>query len=134
MSQTVPSKKSWTNCSEKQNIEVFPSGSNNGFGNLQPPKQLAPGVGETLITGIAGIAANKADYIKDFVNTTVFLPVTLFSPGLERKIEIFSFIGNFYGLYATSSYNTTRTHSDYCFDTQEYDNNDVRNGSCRQLK
>ena len=116
------------------NVEVIPSGSNNSLGNLFPPKQLPPGPGQTAILGIPATATGPGDYIKDFANATVFLPNTLFYPGLERKIEIFSFIGNFYGLYATSSYTTARTHSDYCFDTQEYNNNDVRNGFLSPIK
>lgn len=110
------------------NVHVIPSGSSNSLGNLWPPKQLPPGPGETLISGISGIATGPTDYIKNFENAAVFLPNTLFNPGIERRIEIFSFIGNFYGLYATSGYAATRTHSDFCLDTQEFNNNDPRNG------
>ena len=116
------------------NVHVLPSGSNNSLGNLQPPKQLPPGQGQTAIPGIPATATGPNDYIKDFTNATVFMPVTLFNPGYERTIQIFSFIGNFYGLYATSSYTTARTHSDYCFDTQEFNNNDPRNGFLAPIK
>lgn len=116
------------------NVHVIPSGSNNSLGNLQPPKQLPPTAGQTLIPGITGIATGPSDYIKDFVNVTAFMPVTLFNPGYERRIDIFSFIGNFYGLIATSSYNTARTSSDWCLDTQEFNNNDPRNNFVSPIK
>ena len=116
------------------NVHVLPSGSNNSLGNLHPPKQLPPGPGQTAILGIPATATGPADYVKDFVNATVFMPATLFFPGFERRIEIFSFIGNFYGIYATSSYTTTRLHSDYCLDTQEFNNNDPRNNFLSPIK
>ena len=116
------------------NVEVLPFGSNNSFSSLFPPKQLQPGPGQTAILGIPTTATGPSDYIKDFVNVTVFMPNTLFVPGYERRMEIFSFIGNFYGIYATSTYSTARTHSDYCFDTQEFDNNDPRNGFISPIK
>lgn len=109
------------------NVHVIPSGSNNSLGNLWPPKQLPPGPDETLIPGVPGIASGPSDYIKDFVNVCVFMPNTLFNPGYERRIEIFSYIGNFYGLYPTTSYSTARYHSDWCEDTREYNPQDVRN-------
>lgn len=118
------------------NVEVLPYGSGNSFGNLATPaKQLAPGPGETPILGVSTVyATSKADYIKDFVNATAFVPATLFVPGPERKMAIFSFIGNFYGLNATSAYTTARLHSDYCLDTQEFDNNDKRNNFLSAIK
>lgn len=116
------------------NVHVIPSGSGNSLGNVFPAKQLPPGPGETLIPGITGIATGPTDYIRNFVNSTVFLPNTLFFPGYERRIDIFSFIGNFYGLYATSAYTTLRTHSDFCLDTQEFNNNDPRNNFISPIK
>ena len=116
------------------NIHVLPSGSGTVVGNLYPPKQLAPSSGQTMIPGITGIAANTSDYIRDFINATVYMPRTLFFPGYERKIELFGFVGNFYGLYPTSSYSAARTHSDYCFDTQEYNLSDVRNNLVSPIK
>jgi hypothetical protein len=109
------------------NVHVIPSGSNNSLGNLWPPKQLPAGPGEILIPGIPATATGPSDYIKDFVNVAVFMPNTLFNPGYERRIEILSFIGNFYGLYPTSSYSTARTFSDWCEDTPEYNPQDTRN-------
>lgn len=102
------------------NIHVLPSGSNNSLGNAMPAKQLPPGPGQSLIPGITGIAVNDDDYVNSFTTSTLFMPNTLFRPGFERRIEIFSFIGAFYGLFATSAYNTTRFHSDYCEDTPLY--------------
>lgn len=118
------------------NVEVLPYGSGTSFGNLVPPvKQLAPGAGETPILGISTVyATSKNDYIKDFVNATAFVPYTLFVPGPERTISIFSFIGSFYGLNGTSTYSTARLHSDYCLDTQEFDNNDKRNNFLSAIK
>jgi hypothetical protein len=116
------------------NIHVLPSGSNNSMGTVFPAKQLPPGPGQTAIPGIPATATSAADYVKDYANTTVGMPNTLFKPGPERRIEIFSFVGNFYGLYPTSSYTTARTHSDFCFDTQEFNNNDPRNGFLSPIK
>lgn len=110
------------------NIHVLPSGAtNNSLGKHYPPKQLPPGPNEELIPGITGIATGPDDYIRDFVNATVYMPNTLFHPGPEQRIEIFSFVGHFYGLYPTSEYSTARYHSDYCEDTREYDPQDPRN-------
>ena len=116
------------------NVHVLPSGSNNSMGTVFPAKQLPPGPGQTAIPGIPAAATGPGDYIKDYANATVGMPVTLFNPGFERRIEIFSFIGNFYGLYPTSTYTTARTHSDFCFDTQEFNNNDPRNGFISAIK
>ena len=108
------------NPKEYLNINILPSGSNNSFGNVFPPKQLAPGLGETLILGVPAIATNVDDYVNSFQTTTVFMPNTVFRPGYERRIEIFNSIGAFYGLYATTSLTTARFHSDYCEDTPEF--------------
>ncbi len=102
------------------NVHLLPSGSNNSFGNAFPAKQLPAGPGQTLIQGITGIAANDDDFVNGFTTSTLFMPNTLFKPGYERRIEIFSYIGAFYGLYTTSAYNATRFHSDFCEDTPEY--------------
>lgn len=109
------------------NVHVLPSGSNNSLGNLWPTKQLPPAAGETVIPGMSATSTGPADYVKDFVNVTVFMPNTLFNPGYERRIEIFSYIGNFYGLYPTSAYSTTRAFSDWCEDTPDYNPQDTRN-------
>jgi hypothetical protein len=103
------------------NVHVLPSGSSNSFSNAMPAKQLPAGPGQTLIPGITGIAANEDDFVNSFTTSTLFMPNTLFRPGFERRIEIFSFIGAFYGLFATSAYNTTRFHSDFCEDTPLYE-------------
>lgn len=116
------------------NIHILPSGSNNALGNAYPAKQLAAGTGQTLITGISTIATGPTDYIRDFSNAAIFLPRTLFFPGYERRVEIFSYIGNFYGLYPTSSYSAARTHSDFCMDTQEYNPSDGRNNFVSPIK
>lgn len=102
------------------NVHILPWGSNYSFGNDMPAKQLPPGLGQTLIPGITGIAINDDDYVTSFTTSTVYMPNTLFRPGFERRIEIFSFIGAFYGLFSTSSYVATRFHSDYCEDTPLY--------------
>lgn len=111
------------------NVHVLPFGTQYGAGNLFPPKQLPPGPGQTLIPGITGIATGPSDYVKDFLNVTVFMPNTVFFPGYERNIEPFYYIGNFYGLYTTSSYVPSRTGSDWCLDTQEFNNNDATKNS-----
>lgn len=116
------------------NVHVLPSGSNNILGNAMPAKQLPPGSGEALIPGIAGIAVNEDDFVNGFTTSTLFLPNTLFRPGYERKIEIFSYFGGFYGLWTTSAYNATRFHSDWCEDTPEYNSSMAPNSFTNSLK
>ncbi len=107
------------------NINVLPVGANFSAGNLYPPKQLPPAPGQTLIPGITGVATGPADYVKDFANVTAFVPNTVFFPGYERNIELFYHVAAFYGLYSTSVYVPSRTSSDWCLDTQEFNNNDA---------
>ena len=111
------------------NLHVLPFGSQFGAGNLYPPKQLPAGPSQTLIPGITGIATGPTDYVKDFLNVTAFVPNTLFFPGYERNIDLFYYIGTFYGLYPTSAYTTARTSSDWCLDTQEFNNSDATKNS-----
>lgn len=109
------------------NIHVIAAGSNNLLGTVTPAKQLPAAPGETLIPGVPGIASSPDDYLKNSGHTSVIMPNTLFHPGYERRIEIFGFVGTFYGLYATSTYAPSRFHSDYCADTREYNPQDSRN-------
>lgn len=108
------------------NVQVIPSGANNSMGTLFPSKQLAPQPGQQPIPGMTGIAANEDDFILDYANACVGLPRTMLFPGIERKIELFRFIGMFYGLY-TPTYTSTRLYSDYCYDTRKFDGQDKRN-------
>ncbi|MNK03514.1 Pregnancy-associated plasma protein-A [compost metagenome] len=103
------------------NIHLLPFGSGTSLGGLSPAKQLAPGPGEVLIPGIAGIAANDDDFVTatPAQSTTTLMPYSVFRPGFERRIEIFNAIGGFYGLYGTS-YNASRQYSDFCQDTPEF--------------
>lgn len=105
------------------NIQVLPSGANNSMGTAYPAKQLAGG---TAILGIAGTALNEDDFVTDYANACVGLPRTMLFPGIERKIEVFRFIGQFYGLY-TPALNTARLYSDFCYDTRKFDGQDTRN-------
>lgn len=109
------------------NVQVLRSGSDNSMGTAFPAKQMPLQPGETSILGVTGTANDENDYTNNYANVCVGMPSTLFYPGFERRIEIFSFIGNFYGLYATSTYTTARYHSDYCEDTREYNTQDPRN-------
>ncbi|HEY8387620.1 MAG TPA: hypothetical protein VIK74_03400 [Parasegetibacter sp.] len=109
------------------NIHLIPSGANNSLSGAYPPNQLAPGPGESMIPGITAIAANEDDFPRTAGNLAVMMPHTLLYPGYERRIEIFNYVGQFYGLYPTSSYSTARYHSDYCEDTREYNTADPRN-------
>jgi len=108
------------------NIQVIPSGSNNSMGVAYPAKQLAPQPGQQAILGVAGTAANEDDFITDYANACVGLPRTMLFPGLERKIELFRFVGMFYGLY-TPVFTSARLYSDYCYDTRKFDGLDKRN-------
>lgn len=108
------------------NVHVMPFGSNNSMGNVQPAKQLAPQPEQTAIPGIAGIAADENDFVLDYANATIGIARTIFFPGYERKIEIFSAIGPFYGLF-TPTLNASRQYNDFCYDTRDYDVRDPRN-------
>lgn len=105
------------------NIQVLPSGANNSMGTVYPAKQLAGG---TAILGITGAAANEDDFVNDYANACVGLPRTMLFPGIERKIEVFRFVGMFYGLY-TPVQNTVRLYADFCYDTRKFDGLDTRN-------
>ena len=121
------------NPKEVLNVHVFPFGANNSFGNVAPSKQLPPGPGQQLIPGVPGTAANDNDYTLDFINTTAFLPRTVFFPGFERKMEAFRSIGQFYGLY-TPTFNASRQYSDYCYDTRKFNGLDPRNSYSFAMK
>lgn len=108
------------------NIHVLPYGSNQSMGTARATKQLAPEPGQELIPGVAGIAANADDFTTDYVNTVCAMPRTLFFPGFERKIEIFQFVGEFYGLYVPV-YRATIPLSDYCNDTRKYNTSETKN-------
>src|SRR5690606_5936335 len=105
------------------NIHLVPSGANNGLGGAYPTKQLPPGPGESLIPGITGVAVDENDFPLTAGSLAVMMPHTLLYPGYERRIEIFNYVGTFYGLYPTTSYSTARFHSDFCEDTREYNTN-----------
>jgi hypothetical protein len=108
------------------NIHVLPYGSNTSMGTARATKQLAPQPGQELIPGVAGIAANEDDFTVDYVNAVCAMPRTLFFPGFERKIEIFQFVGEFYGLYIPI-FRANITNSDYCNDTRKYNTSDQKN-------
>lgn len=115
------------------NVQVIPSGANNSMGTVYPAKQLAPQPGQQAILGVAGTAVNEDDFIVDYANACVGLPRTMLFPGIERKIELFRFIGVFYGLY-TPSYSASRLYSDFCYDTRKFDGQDKRNSYSFALK
>lgn len=108
------------------NIHVLPYGSNQSMGTARATKQLAPQPGQELIPGVAGIAANEDDFTTDYVNTVCAMPRTLFFPGFERRIEMFQFVGEFYGLYIPI-YRSNIPLSDYCNDTRKYNTSEQKN-------
>lgn len=108
------------------NIHILPYGSNTGMLTARATKQLAPQPGQELIPGVAGIAASEDDFTTDYVNTVCAMPRTLFFPGFERKIEVFQFVGEFYGLYVPV-YRSNIPGSDYCNDTRKYNTSEQKN-------
>jgi hypothetical protein len=108
------------------NVHVLPSGANNSMGTAYPAKQLAVQPGQQAILGITGTAVNEDDFVLDYANACVGFPRTMLFPGIERKIEAFRFIGQFYGLY-TPAYSASRLYSDFCYDTRKFDGQDKRN-------
>lgn len=110
------------------NIHVVPYGSNQSMGTVYPTKQLAPQPGQDPILGVPGTAANADDFTLDFANAVCGMPRTLFFPGFERKIEIFQFVGVFYGLYVPTL-KASNLYSDFCYDTRKHNPQDTRNGN-----
>ncbi|MRG47667.1 hypothetical protein GFS24_21265 [Chitinophaga sp. SYP-B3965] len=124
----INANKATTIWSPKQylNVQVIPSGANNSMGVAYPAKQLPLLPGQQSILGVTATALNEDDFITDYANACVGLPRTMLFPGIERKIEIFRFVGTFYGLY-TPSLSTARLYSDFCYDTRKFDGQDKRN-------
>lgn len=99
------------------NIVIVPSGANNSMGTNAPQWQVVPS-GEEAIAGIANVVTDFTIPTRDYANTCVGVPETLFRPGSGRKVELYPFVGTFYGLKRT---NQKPGGTDYCMDTQLYD-------------
>ena len=105
------------------NIVVMPSGANMSMGTTRPQWQVVP-AGEEALEGIENIVDGFTIPTRDYANTCVGVPQTLFRPGAGKKIELYPFVGSFYGLLST---NKKLGETDYCADTQLYDGTDQYN-------
>lgn len=105
------------------NIVVMPSGANMSMGTSRPQWQVVP-AGEEALEGIENIVNDFTIPTRDYANTCVGVPQTLFRPGAGKKIELYPFVGSFYGLLST---NKKLGETDYCADTQLYDGTDQYN-------
>lgn len=101
------------------NIVVMPSGANMSMGTNGPQWQVLQ-AGGVAIPGIAEVVPDFTIPKRDYANTCVGVPQTLFRPGMGRKVELYPFVGAFYGLKRTDQ---TTLGADYCTDTQLYDGN-----------
>lgn len=102
------------------NIVIMPSGANTSMGMESPQWQLVED-GQQPILGIDSIVLDMSIPTRDYANTCVGVPQTLFRPGSGRKIELYPFVGSFYGIERT---NKKAGSTDYCTDTQLYDGSD----------
>ena len=99
------------------NIVILPSAASTSTETQRPQWQVVPN-GNEAIPGINGIVSNYSIPIRDYANTCVGVPATLFRPGGGKKIELYPFVGSFYGLISTNL-----DGDDYCSDTQQYSTN-----------
>lgn len=97
------------------NIYVMPSSANNAIGNNRAAYQIVP-AGEKPLLGITNTVNSAADVPTNDFYTNYGLGVhrTVFFPGSERKLEIASYLGLYYGLYKGTD------PADYVSDTRKY--------------
>jgi len=102
------------------NVYILPWGANTSLGNNRAEYQIVP-TGEEPIEGISHIVNSAADVPTEDFYTVYGLGIhrTVFFPGTDRKVEIASYLGTYYGLYRTSS-PTGTTVIDYVNDTRKY--------------
>lgn len=102
------------------NIYILPWGANTSLGNNRADYQIVP-AGEDPIEGISKIVNSAGDVPTADFYTVYGLGIhrTVFFPGTDRKVEIASYLGTYYGLYRTSSSSGT-TVIDYVNDTRKY--------------
>lgn len=104
------------------NIYIIPFALNSAIGNNRAAYQIVP-AGESPIEGIANVVASEDDVPTTDFYTTYGLGIqrTVFFPGTDRKIEIASYLGEYYGLYRTYSATIgATTVVDYVTDTRKY--------------
>ena len=100
---------------------VIPSGANMSMGTKTPQWQVVAD-GEEPIAGIPNVVDDYTIPTRDYANTCIGVPQTLFRPGSGKKIELYPFVGSFYGILGT---NRKVGNTDYCTDTQLYDGSGI---------
>lgn len=105
------------------NIVIIPSGANMSMSTNGPKWQVVPEGGEP-IAGVDTIVTDFTVRKRDYANTCVGVPQTLFRPGAGRKVELYPFVGSFYGLKRTDQ---KVAGADFCTDTQLYDGSGLYN-------
>ncbi len=104
------------------NIYILPFALNSSIGNNRVAYQIVPG-GELPIGGIANVVNSEADVPTNnfYLNYGLGIQRTVFFPGTDRKIEIASYLGLYYGLYLPSNATAgATTVVDYVDDTRKY--------------
>lgn len=118
------------------NIYILPFALNSTIGNNRAAYQIVA-AGESALGGIANTVTSEAQVpTTDFyTNYGLGIHRTVFFPGSDRKIEIASYLGIYYGLYITSSANATAP-IDHVADTRKFysGTNQVQNGINNLLK
>lgn len=104
------------------NIVIIQSGANMSMSTVRPQWQVVPD-GNDAIPGISEIVSDYSIPTRNYANTCVGVPATLFRPGGGKKIELYPFVGSFYGLVSTNL-----DGDDYCSDTQQYSTNQWGDG------
>lgn len=102
------------------NIYILPWGASTSLGDNRAAYQIVP-TDEEPLQGIAQVVSSVDEVPTTDFYTTYGLGVhrTVFFPGTDRKVEIASYLGTYYGLYRTSSPSGT-TVVDYVEDTRKY--------------
>ncbi|MVZ62308.1 hypothetical protein [Sphingobacterium humi] len=97
------------------NIYLLPLTASNSLGIQRANYQIVP-AGSTPIPGVANIVNSIADVPTTDFYTTFGLGIhrNIFFPGMDRNIEIASYLGVYYGLYRTT------VVDDYVSDTRKY--------------
>lgn len=104
------------------NIYILPFALNSSIGNNRAAYQIVS-TGESPIGGITNVVASEADVPTNnfYTNYGLGIQRTVFFPGTDRKIEIASYLGLYYGLYLPSNATAGATAVvDYVADTRKY--------------
>ncbi|ERJ57869.1 zinc metalloprotease [Sphingobacterium paucimobilis] len=101
------------------NIYVLPMTANSSLGNNRANYQIV-GAGETPLGGVDKIVVSESEVPQNDFYTTYGLGVhrNVFIPGMEKEVELASYLGTYYGVFRTTVVN------DFVYDTRKYNTSD----------